>query len=164
MLIMSNKNLPAKNIYPYARLTGMKEFMAFVCEPNWKPTKIDVNLLKKLAIARGKEYEAIKALHFLGIVDETGSPTAVFDELKLDYPTTLRRIIYEKYADLFNLIPTRMANQKRLVNFFETAQDTAEYQAKLFVWLCEQAGIELPNVEKRFHRSRFDKRKETLST
>jgi hypothetical protein len=46
------------------------------------------------------------------------------------------------------------------VNFFGTTPETAEYQAKLFVWLCEQAGIELPNVEKRFHRSRFDKKKE----
>ena len=157
---MSQRNNTTKIKYPYARLTGMKEFMVFVQEPGWKPTKIDVGLMKKLAIAKGKEHESINALLFLGIIDESGAPTATFDELKSEYQTTLRRIVQEKYADLFNLIPTRMANQQRLVNFFETTPETAEYQAKLFAWLCEQAGIDLPNVEERFHRSRFDKKKE----
>jgi hypothetical protein len=138
----------------------MKEFMAFVQEPGWKPTVIDVGLMKKLAIAKGKEREAINTLRFLGIIDENGTPTATFDKLKLEYQITLRRVVHDKYIDLFNMIPARMANQQRLVNFFDTSPDTAEYQAKLFAWLCEQAGIDLPNVEKRFHRSRFDKKKE----
>jgi len=63
------------------------------------------------------------------------------------------------YAELFNLIPPKLANQTRLINFFGTAIDTAEYQAKLFAWLCKQAGIELPDVEEHFHRARFDKEK-----
>ena len=69
----------------------------------------------------------------------------------------MKRLVQSKYADLFSLIPARLANQMRLVKFFGPPVETAEYRAKLFVWLCEQAGIELPNVEKRFHRARFDK-------
>jgi len=161
---MIMKNNPTKNTYPYARLKGMDEFMTFIREPEWKPNIIDRTLIKKLAIAKGKEYEAIKAMHFLGILDENGAPTVVFEELKSDYQGTLKRIVYDKYAELFTLIPPRLANQQRLVNFFGTAPDTSEYQAKLFVWLCEQAGINLSNMEKRFHRSRFDKKKENLQT
>ncbi len=145
--------------YPYSRLKGLKEFFEFLQEPNWKPTKVDTTLLKKLGIAKGKESEAIYALRFLNIIDENGSPTPTFDELKNNYQLTLKRLVEEKYTSLFAMIPPRMINQKRLVNFFGTVTETAEYQAKLFVWLCEQAGIDLPNVEKQFHRARFDKEK-----
>lgn len=151
-------NEKTKITYPYARLTGMKDLMAFIQEPGWKPSNIDPALIKKLAIAKGKEREAIRTIRFLNIIDEEGSPTEIFDQLKLDYQPTLKQLVEEKYAELFKMIPTRMMNQQRLVNFFDTSADTAEYQAKLFVWLCEQAGINLENVEKRFHRARFDKK------
>lgn len=147
----------SKATFPYARLKGMNVFMSFLREPGWKPSRIDASILKKLGIATGKEREAIVALKFLEIIDEQGKPTGIFDELKSEYQSTLKRVVLEKYSELFALIPPRMVNQFRLVNFFGTTPETAEYQAKLFVWLCGQAEIELPNVEKHFHRSRFDK-------
>lgn len=70
----------------------------------------------------------------------------------------MRRLVLEKYKELFALIPIQFINQSHLVKFFGLTADTSEYQAKLFVWLCEQAGIELPNVEKQFQRSRHDKK------
>jgi hypothetical protein len=143
--------------YPYSRLKGLKDFVAFVQEPGWKPAKIDTALFKKLGMAKGKEGEAVATLRFLELIDETGAPTAEFDELKQNYQVTMKRLVQLKYADLFNLIPPRMANQMRLIKFFGPPVETAEYQAKLFAWLCEEANIELPNVEKRFHRARFDK-------
>jgi hypothetical protein len=154
---MNNKKENTK--YPYARLKAMIDFMEFVREPNWKPEKIDAELLKRLGIAKGKEREAIHALTFLGLVSEGGTPTHEIDNLKQDYQGTLKRLVEEKYTELFNLIPARLANQERLVKFFGTSVDTAEYQAKLFVWFCNQSGIELPNVEEHFHRARFDKEK-----
>jgi len=152
---MNNRQQSTK--YPYARLKAMTEFMAFVQEPNWRPARINSDLLKKLGMAKGKEREAIHALKFLGVIGEDDTPTSEFDNLKQDYQGTMKRLVEEKYAELFSLIPTRLANQDRLVKFFGTSVDTAEYQAKLFAWFCEQAGIELPNVDKHFHRARFDK-------
>lgn len=143
--------------FPYARLKGMEEFLTFTLEPGWRPAKIDADLLRKLDMAKGKESEAVAAIRFLGIIDEGGAPTPAFDELKTDHKTTLRRLVEQAYAELFSLIPARLANQARLVKFFGLPVETAEYQGKLFVWLCGQAGIELPNMEKRFHRARFDK-------
>jgi hypothetical protein len=144
--------------YPYARIKGMSEFMEFARDPNWKPPTINWDLLKRLSIARGKEREAIQALKFLGIISADGTPTDEFDNLKTDYQGTMRRLVQENYVDLFSLIPPRLVNQERLVKFFGQAADTSEYQGMLFGWLCEQAGIELPNLEKHFHRSRFDKK------
>ena len=160
----NNTNGKLHRKYPYARLKGMDQFMAFVREPLWRPAKLDAGLLRTLDIARGKENEAITALRFLGIIDEAGAPTAVFDELKEDYQGTMRLQVQAAYADVFAVLPPKMVNQTRLVKIMGGPIDTAEYQAKLFVWMCEQAGIEVPNVEKKFHRARFDKAADELET
>lgn len=145
--------------YPSARLKGIEGFMAFLQEPAWKPSPINIDLLKRLDLAKGREGSAVHTLKFLGIINDDGVPTDEFDNLKNDYQGTLRRLIYASYAELFNLLPPKLVNQARLVKFFGEPVETAEYQAKLFVWLCKQAGIELPNVEEHFHRARFDKEK-----
>jgi hypothetical protein len=98
--------------YPYARVKAMTEFMEFVREPNWKPEKIDVELLKRLGMAKSKEREAIRAFTFLGLINEDGVPTHEFDNLKRDYQGSLKRLVEENYAELFNLIPARLANQR----------------------------------------------------
>lgn len=145
--------------YPSSRLKGLEEFMAFVQEPNWRPSPINIDLFKRLGMAKGKEGLAVYALKFIGVINEEGIPTEEFDNLKKDYQNTLKRLVQASYAELFSLIPTKLANQARLVKFFGGPVETAEYQAKLFVWFCKQAGIDLPNVEKHFHRARFDKEK-----
>lgn len=144
--------------FPSSRLKGLEEFMNFVHEPEWRPEKIDADMFKKLDMAKGKEGLAVHALKFLGIVDSDGVPTSEFDNLKQDYQVTMRRLVEEKYGSLFKILPSRMINQARLVKFFGPPIETAEYQAKLFVWFCQQANITLPNVEGKFHRARFDKK------
>ena len=144
--------------YPSSRLKGIGEFMTFIQEPSWKPATVDIALMRKLNMAKGKEGEAVYALKFLGVIDGEGQPTSEFDNLKRDYQGTMKRLVEEKYSELFSLLPAKLVNQVRLVKFFGGSIETAEYQAKIFVWFCEQAGIDLPNVEKHFHRARFDKR------
>jgi hypothetical protein len=144
--------------YPYARLTGLTRFMDILRnDPEWKPDVINIDLLQTLGIAPSKERETFYTLKFLGIIGTDGAPTEEFDNLRNDYQGTMKRLVSEKYRELFKQIPSRMISQIPLVRFFGLSPDTSEYQAKLFAWLCEQAGIELPNLEKNFHRSRFDK-------
>ena len=151
--------------YPYARPKGMTEFMEFARDPDWTPNTINAELLTKLSVAKGKEREAIHSLKFLGIISADGTPTDEFSNLKTDYQGTMKRLVLDKYAELLSLLPARLVNQDRLVKFFGKSADTSEYQGKLFAWFCEQAGIELPNLEKHFHRSRRDKKKsKELST
>jgi formylglycine-generating enzyme required for sulfatase activity len=130
--------------YPLARLKGMQEFMEFTRDANWEPSLIDISLLKKLGIAKGKEGLVIQALRFLRIIDDAGIPTNEFDNLKRDYQATLKHLVQESYSELLSSIPLSKANQIRLVSYFGNPVDTAEYQAKLFVWFCEQSGIALP--------------------
>ena len=145
--------------YPSARVKGLGDFMIFVQEPDWRPKTINADLFKKLDMAKGRESETVFAVRFLGIIDDEGTPTKEFDDLKKDFQGSLKRLVQNSYAELFSLIPPKLASQSRLVKFFGEPVETAEYQAKLFVWLCQQAGIELPNVEEHFHRARFDKGK-----
>lgn len=150
-----------KNRFPDARLKGMDEFFYLVQnEPDWKPSPINVSTFKALGIARGKESNAIFALIFLGILDRNEIPTDEFDRLRSDFQGTINKLTRIAYQQLYEIIPVSRMNQQTLVNFFMTngySEETAEYQAKLFVQLCNYGKIELPNVKKTFHRARFQK-------
>ena len=146
--------------FPSPRLKGMQEFMHdYVQDPTWKQSPITASLLKRMGNSKGKEALTVKALHFLGIIDNAGVPTEEFDNLKKDYQPTLRRLVQEKYSELLSLFPPAKIDQPRLVSYFGKPEETAEYQGMFFVWLCRQAGIELPNAPSNFHRARFDKKK-----
>lgn len=147
--------------YPYARPKAMAKLMASI-QDGWKPTKVDLDLIATLAIAPSKEREALYALKFIGAIDAAGATTAIWDQLKQDYQNALQRVVRERYASLFEQIPLKLIVQESVVNFFMktgTVKDTAEYQGMLFGWLCREAGIDLPNMPKDFHRARFSKEK-----
>jgi hypothetical protein len=153
---MKNENHHIR--YPSARLTGVTRFTEFLRKPGWKPDAVKVSVLQRLGIAPSKERETIYALQFLGIIANDGTLTEQFDNLQSDYAGTMKRLVPEAYKEVFKLLPADMITQDSLVLFFGMATDTSEYQAKLFAWFCEQAGIELPNLEKRFHRKHNDKK------
>jgi hypothetical protein len=158
---MPRKIAKSKSRYPDARLTGMRAFFELLrAEPDWRPDPVDVDTLKSLGIAVGKERNTLFALEFLGVINTQGSPTKDFDGLRADYQPTLRKLVRSGYAKLFQTIPTSRANQATLVRFFRTngySEETAEYQAKLFVYVCKEAAINLPIAETTFKRSRFAK-------
>src|SRR5688500_7361972 len=86
--------------YPYARLTGVTQFMNFVREQDWKPDVVNVELLKRLDIAPSKERETVYALKFLGLIADDGTPTEEFDNLKQDYKGSMKKMVLEKYKEL----------------------------------------------------------------
>jgi len=160
---MAKKARPSKQ-YPDARPTGMKGiFQMLQEEKDWMPNEITVKALKTLDLARGKETNAIFALKFLGVLDKDKKPTEEFANLRNSFQPTLIRLVKAAYRELFNIIPLSRMTQHTLVKYFMESgycEDTAEYQAKLFAWLCEQANIELPNIESSFKRARFQKGKQ----
>ncbi len=160
---MSKKQARPNKRYPSARLKGMREIFWIIRDDSeWKPESINAATLKTLEFAKGRETESVFALKFLGVIDEDGKPTAEFDELRKDFHETLAKLTTRSYSELFDTIPKKMIRQNTLVNFFIQegySRDTAEYQAKLFAWLCEEAKIELPSIEARFKRARFEKDK-----
>lgn len=156
-----SKIINRKEFYPYARIKSMNEIMEFIRSSDWRPDIIDQELLKMLAIAPSKEWEVIRTLIFLRLIDEVGKPTDRFDAIKTNYHRELSSIVKEEYASLFNILPSDLIDQERIVNFFMkssgTSRDTAEYQGMFFGWICREAEIELPNLPKSFKRARFNK-------
>lgn len=159
---MARKAPTTRIRYPDARLAGKEAVFELIrTEPHWRPDPITKDTLKALGIARGKETNALYALGFLGVIDDRGSPTKEFGPLRNDFGPTLKRLVRSSYALLFQTIPVSRANQETLVRFFSThgySEETAEYQAKLFVKFCNDAGIELPIAEVAFKRARFRRR------
>lgn len=159
---MSRSKLPIKIRFPDARLTGIEGVFDLIrTEPDWRPDPMTKETLMALGIAKGKELNTLYALKFLGLVGDNGSPTKEFDALQQNFQPTLERLVRTSYAPLFQTIPLSRANQASLVRFFRTygySEETAEYQAKLFICLCLDAEIELPVAEAEFKRARFRKK------
>lgn len=147
--------------FPDARLKGMREFFSVLqTEQDWRPDPLTSRTLTTLGIAPSKESSLTGTLKFLGVLDEQGHPTEEFDKLRADFQATLARLVRKAYADLMSTVPVNRMTQQTLVRFFMQngyREDTAEYQGMLFVGLCKDAGIRLPNVEESFTRARFKK-------
>jgi len=158
---MRKKVSSIKFRYPSARLKGMNQIFEIIrSDQNWKPEVVSVETIKTLGISPKKESNLVFALKFLGVIDDESKPTVEFENLREDFSGTLERLVRDSYHKVLNTIPVSLIGQETLVNFFMQqgyAEDTAEYQAKLFAWLCRQAGIDLPNIEGSFSRSRHKK-------
>lgn len=133
--------------YPFVTPQSMAKMMEYIREPGWEHV-INSKLIKKMGIAPNNEAKVPTALRFLGIIDDAGSPTKEFYELKSDYRTTIKRLVKEKYAELFSIHPAAMITRESLQAFFGKRQND-ERRARFFVWLCNEAGIELPKLDKR---------------
>lgn len=142
---MKNKKKVQSLKFPFVASKSMSEMMDFIRKPGWKP-QLNTELVKKLGIATNNEGKVLGALRFLDLIDEAGSPTTKFDELKKKYGPTLKRLTRAKYADLFNIIPREMITRQRLKTYFGKPAQGAERRARFFIWLCDQAGIRLPGV------------------
>lgn len=157
-----------RTIYPSARPTAVEQILNLIREePSWNPSSIDASTLKTLGIAPNKELITVQCLKFLGIVDADGKPTDAFGGLRENLRMTLEKQLRESYKAIFDQIPLSRINQTTLVNFFMAhgySEDTAEYQGALFVYLCKNAAIDLPNAPSSFTRARFKKKKEQKIT
>lgn len=131
--------------YPFVTPRSMAKMMEYIRKPGWEHA-IDQGLVKKLGVAPNNEPKVPFALRFLGIIDSAGVPTKEFGELKNNYQATLKRLVKEKYAELLSIHPPDMVTRKGLKAFFGKKQ-TDERRAKFFIWLCGEAGIELPILE-----------------
>lgn len=127
-------------------------------QADWNPSFISAKSLKTMGIAPSKEKATIACLDFLGIVNTQGVPTDNFQKLRNDFQPTLRRLVRSAYSEIFETVPASLITQEGLVRFFVESgysKDTAEYQAVLLVWLCQQSGVDLPSAQATLPRSRF---------
>ncbi len=147
---MKSNNMSVTLKYPFAAPDSVDEMMQFIRHPTWKQT-INIALLKKMGIATNNEGKVTSTLKFLGITATDGAPTEEFDELKKNYRATLKRLVQSAYKDLFEVFAPELITRSRLMSFFGEPKQGAERRSRLFIWLCTQAGIDLPNINDSNH-------------
>ncbi|MCD6445178.1 DUF5343 domain-containing protein [Candidatus Bathyarchaeota archaeon] len=132
-----------------------------------KANKIDKEFLKSYNIAKENESKVISALVFLGLID--GKSKKVTEKLSTlrvvgqEYRKNLEKIIKEAYKDAFSEIDLEKAVYQDLINFFirhyDYSQITGERAARLFLSLCNEAGIPISEDLKKGRRKEEKKRK-----
>jgi hypothetical protein len=89
----------------------------------------------------------VRALRFLGLVDEGGYRTETFDQLRAtsssDMPSVLRRTLERAYSDVFLKIDLRNATDRDLDEAFRGYEPTGQRprMVALFRGLATQAGL-----------------------
>jgi len=87
-------------------------------------------------------------IRFLGLVEDNGKTTEKFESLRRtgdEFKQNLKKVVEEAYADLFAKIVIDKAKPETLINYFmerhQYSETTAKLALKIFVYLCQEAGI-----------------------
>lgn len=137
---------------PYASVKPFSEILHRVRQLQLKI--IDSETLKKWGYKHYDASSAISALKFLNLIDGNANTTSDYVAIKSDikYQSELRRIVEGAYDRLFAIFNNDFsaASKKDIVDtiileeaYPKTSKQSAGKAAGLFVWLCNEAGIEI---------------------
>ena len=103
--------------------------------------------LEQIGAAPSMAHFALRALVFLGLIDESGHIKEEFTRLRRaasdDYPSILAEIIKKAYLSVFNVVDPAVDDARRIDDAFR-AYEPAKQRKKmvaLFMGLCEEAAI-----------------------
>lgn len=131
--------------YPFPAAKSMAQAMERIRRPSWN-LPVNIKMMEKMGIASGNRAKPVTALRFLELIDDSGMPTERLRELQQNYVPTLRKIVEEKYAELFGIYSPEEMTRNRIETFFGPATQVNERRARFFVWLCKESEIELANL------------------
>ncbi len=151
------------NNFPFPAAKTMSDLMERIRRPTWT-LPVDAKMMDKMGIASNNQAKPVAALRFLELIDETGMPTSRLRELQQNYKETLRKVIREKYSELFAIYAPEEMTRARLERYFGAPTQVNERRARFFSWLCKEAGIELPNLAYREENEKKKKKKHQKSS
>jgi len=115
-----------------------------------KPAKVDVPLLRTYNIAPKNEAKVLRALMFLGLINEQGEPTSKFQDVQVtgeQFRTNLKAIVEKAYEGIFDAYGQIPDSWEDLENYFRInypPPSVARNSARFFARMCSDAGLELP--------------------
>ena len=157
---------------PYGSVSAFKNFLDLLDQVTVE--KVTTEFVRKYNLSSEKnEYKIINGLRFLGLINENGEATEKLRALQLEgkLKENLNKILREAYAEIFDKVNLEKASKETLVNSFMTyykmGKGTAREGARIFVYLCQRAGIFLSEelqtelkLRERVIRRRKEKRTE----
>ena len=139
---------------PYGNVAWYRKFFELIRARKFD--RFDKEIIE-LNIIKGRNARMLfNGLRFLGLVKENGKVTEKFESLRRkgeEFKQNLKKIVEDAYAHLFSKVVISKAKPEHLYNYFAQyygyGERTATLAIKLFIYLCEEAGIILPEELKK---------------
>jgi hypothetical protein len=105
------------------------------------PETLDTEELTRVGIPEGNATRTLRALRFLGLLDNDGERTELFDRLGRasthEYPEVLAEILREAYHDIFEIIDPAKAHRQKWMTPFGTMNPKLSVSAWFgSLWAC----------------------------
>jgi hypothetical protein len=133
---------------PYGAPTWYEKFLDL--NRRQKISAIDPEFIRLNVIGGANAYAVLSGLRYLGLISQDGMPTDRLMKLRVigdDYTKNLREVVEDSYKDLIHKVVLSSAKRESVVSYFmqkhNLGKATSESATRVFVWLANQAGIEL---------------------
>ena len=143
-----------ENFVPYASVKSVVQVIKRYRERGL-PDPLTLEALQQIGITASMCSPTYRALLFLGLVDEVGAKTTVFENIRRatsdEYPQVLADAIRGAYSEIFIIADPAKDDSATIADAFRK-YDPASQRSKmvnLFVGLCEEAGITEPRTKRR---------------
>lgn len=130
------------------------------------PEQVDGTALAVIGIPAGNQPRTLAALKFLQLVnEETGLRTPAFDHLGQastdEYPGALAAVLRKAYAAVFEVVDPAKDDEGRIDDAFRRYEPAAQRgrMVTLFLALCSEAGLRVPQAETPPRRSEAKSRR-----
>jgi hypothetical protein len=132
---------------PYTSVSDVEAFferVETIGEPK-PPKKVDSAWVEIYGFQTAHPSAIPSMLRWLGVINEEGESTGVWNELRVDSTrqATLQRLVKEAYKGIFDAVDVEKAAQRDLRGAFVSVYSLGDpgRQIKCFLALCQQAGI-----------------------
>jgi hypothetical protein len=132
--------------YPYVQSPAkLSEFLRKLPDIG-KPAKINVEKLKSLGYASSNDRTFIPVLKFIRLIDASGVPTALWEEMRANYRVAMGKAARSGYADLFQQYPDANERDEPALRSFFSANTSVGHAAvakmvSTFKAICSEADM-----------------------
>lgn len=140
---------------PYAAPANVMGLIARYRDKSLPSEPFTPGLLVELSIPAGNSHRTLRALEFLGLLDEAGEPTQLWRQLSAasdnEFPTVLEGIVRSAYKEVFDHIDPAKDSQLVVGNFFRKYEPKAQRDrmVTLFLSLCREAAIPIVDAPRK---------------
>ena len=135
--------------YPYSMSIGKMQSFIRAIGRDGVPDKVVTKTLEERGYKSTNDRTILPTLRFLGLIDEAGTPTQAWQELRNreNYPRVMASLVREAYADLFKAFEDANAlSDKELNNFFtansKSPERIVQAMVSVFKMLCSLSDFE----------------------
>ena len=111
------------------------------------PDPLTTTALEAVGVPPSMTAFTLKALVFLGLIDESGNITAAFTRIRRatteEYPGALAEVVRGAYLKVFTVVDPAIDGEVRITDAFREFEPAKQRDkmVRLFLGLCEEAGI-----------------------